>query len=141
MTSVKNRRGLEKSVAKTYGSFSLALFATGLLTLNVSGGFWWLPLVILGGFSAIFSALVWFGAFKRRGEQIVERATALYIGNIAWFLGISTLGIAVMQLGGKWFFGGLLLVAIAYVVLISGIALNAVTVGREIRSRKRQPQK
>lgn len=131
MKSITNHRELEKSVVKTYGSLCLALFATGILTYNVAGEGWWLPLVILGGLIAIFSVLVWFGIFRGTREQIVNRAAVLHMENITWFLAICTLGIAIIQLGSKvYLYSGLILVGIAYVILLIGIGLDVSKVKR-----------
>lgn len=132
MKSSKNQEEIEKSVAKTYGSLCFAFLGTALLTYNVSGEGWWIPLVILGGLSGLFSILVLVKALRWKREQIMKHALSLHIENIAWFLAISVLGIGFLQLGFAWsFVVGLVLVVISYAVLGSGIGLNMRSMRKE----------
>lgn len=133
MNSSGNRKELEKSVARTYGSLAVALLATALLVYNVSDGAEWIPLVIVGGLSALFSALISRRALRWKREQIVRHASSLHMENVIWFLGISTLGIGALQLGFVW--GrvvGFVLIGVAYFILGSGIGLNM----RSIRKQR-----
>lgn len=125
MKSLKNKEEIEKSVAKTYGSLCFTFLGTALLTYKVSGEGWWIPLMILGVLSGLFSILVLVKVLRWKREQIIKHASSLHIENIAWFLAITVLGIGSLQLGFAWSrVVGLVLVGVAYFVLGSGIGLN-----------------
>lgn len=134
MKSSKNQEEIEKSVAKTYGSLCFAFLGTALLTYKVSGEGWWIPLVVLGGLSGLFSILVLAKALGWKRGQIIKHASSLHIENVAWFLTISILGIGFLQLGFAWSpVVGLVLLVVAYFILGSGIGLNI----RSMRNEER----
>ena len=120
MKASKNQEEIEKSVAKTYGSLCFTFLGTALLTYSVSGEGWWIPLMILGVLSGLFSVLVLVKVWGWKREQIIKHASAIHIENIAWFLTITVLGIGSLQLGFAWS----RTVGVAYLVLGSGIGLN-----------------
>jgi len=136
MELTKQERGYEKSVAEDHLSLALGLFATALIANEL-----WqiLPLVICGVAFLLSSIYIYLASIRKcKRTKILEQITTVRIKHVTLFLGLTLLGIGLIQKGGVvLILLGEICIGIAYGILISGI-LRIIIEARRRRRRIRE---
>ena len=124
MEITEQERKLEKSTAKAFGSLSIGLFATAVLVNSVSGGSGWIALLVVGIVFASFSFyLACIHKWKRK--KVLEIAANVRIEHVAWFLGLTGLGIGLVRTEvNNLAIPGLVCIIAGCTVLIIGTVMN-----------------